>query len=117
MSHKLSRMLQIDYGNVLTVLPFGGSFDKVKLLGSTLWDIFENAVKRYESPDQPGEFLQVSGFKIEYDTTNPVGHRVIKLEGFNSQTGEHENIKPEGEYWVGMSDFVAGGGQSRIEVF
>lgn len=109
MSYELT--IQIDYGNVLTVLPFGGSFDKVQLLGATLWDCFENAVKRYESPDQPGEFLQVSGFKVEYDTTNPVGHRVIKLEGVNDD-GEYENIKPDEVYWVGMSDFIAGGGKS-----
>ena len=67
-------------------------------------------MKRYESPDQPGEFLQVSGFKVEYDTTNPVGHRVIKLEGINDD-GEYENIKPDTVYWVGMSDFIAGGGE------
>ena len=69
-----------------------------------MWDCFENAVKRYESP---GEFLQVSGFKVEYDTTNPAGHRVIKLEGVNDD-GEYENIEPETVYWVGMSDFIAG---------
>ena len=67
-------------------------------------------MKRYESPDQPGEFLQVSGFKVEYDTTNPVGHRVIKLQGVNDD-GEYENIKPDTVYWVGMSDFIAGGGE------
>ena len=75
-------------------------------------------MKRYESPDQPGEFLQVSGFKVEYDTTNPVGHRVIKLQGVNDD-GDYENIKPDTVYWVGMSDFIAGGGKfglSRIKI-
>ena len=75
-----------------------------------MWDCFENSIKRYESPDQPGEFLQVAGFKVEYDTTNPVGRRVIKLEGVNDN-GVYENIKPDEIYWVGMSDFIAGGGK------
>ena len=44
---------------VLSVLPFGISFDLVQLKGSTLKKAFEHSVRRYGS--NSGEFLQVSG--------------------------------------------------------
>lgn len=44
---------------ILTVLPFGGTFDLVKIKGSTVKRAFEHCVHRYGS--MSGEFLQVSG--------------------------------------------------------
>lgn len=44
---------------ILTVLPFGGTFDLVRMKGSTVKKAFEHAVRRYGS--MSGEFLQVSG--------------------------------------------------------
>ena len=87
------------------MVPFGGTFDKVKLTGKTIWSVFEHAVRHYESADEPGEFLQVSGFQVEYDVSNPIDRRVVKLLGKNG-----ENIKFEDEYLVGTSDFIANGG-------
>lgn len=45
--------------DLLSVLPFGGTFDLVELSGSTLRKTFEYAVRRYGT--NSGEFLQVSG--------------------------------------------------------
>lgn len=45
--------------DVISVLPFGGTFDLVQLKGSTLLQVFEHSVYRYGG--STGEFLQVSG--------------------------------------------------------
>lgn len=45
--------------DLISVLPFGGTFDLVQLKGSTLRKAFEHSVKRYGQ--STGEFLQVSG--------------------------------------------------------
>lgn len=45
--------------DLISVLPFGGTFDLVQLKGSTLRKVFEHSVKRYGH--STGEFLQVSG--------------------------------------------------------
>lgn len=45
--------------DVISVLPFGGTFDLVQLKGSTLLQAFEHSVHRYGG--STGEFLQVSG--------------------------------------------------------
>ncbi len=44
---------------ILTVLPFGGTFDLVQIKGSTVKKAFEHSIHRYGS--MSGEFLQVSG--------------------------------------------------------
>lgn len=48
--------------DLISVLPFGGTFDLVQLKGSTLRKAFEHSVKRYGQ--STGEFLQVSGIFI-----------------------------------------------------
>lgn len=45
--------------DLITVLPFGGTFDLVQMNGSTLREVFEHSVRRYGG--NTGEFLQVSG--------------------------------------------------------
>lgn len=45
--------------DLISVLPFGGTFDLVQLKGSTLRKAFEFSVRRYGQAT--GEFLQVSG--------------------------------------------------------
>lgn len=45
--------------DLISVLPFGGTFDLVQLSGSTLRKAFEHGVRRHGQAT--GEFLQVSG--------------------------------------------------------
>lgn len=45
--------------DLISVLPFGGTFDLVQMNGSTLRAVFEHSVRRYGG--NTGEFLQVSG--------------------------------------------------------
>lgn len=45
--------------DILTVLPFGATFDLVQIKGSTVKKAFEHSIRRYGS--MSGEFLQVSG--------------------------------------------------------
>lgn len=50
--------------DVISVLPFGGTYDLVQLKGSTLLKAFEHSVRRYGG--STGEFLQVSGNSLSY---------------------------------------------------
>lgn len=45
--------------DLLSVLPFGGRFDLVRVKGSTLKEAFEHSVRRYGKGS--GELLQVGG--------------------------------------------------------
>uniref|UniRef100_A0A8C5E697 5'-nucleotidase n=1 Tax=Gouania willdenowi TaxID=441366 RepID=A0A8C5E697_GOUWI len=72
-----SRNGSITMEDLISVLPFGGTYDLVELKGSTLRKVFEHSVSRYGQ--STGEFLQVSGFQVELDVSRPSGHRVKKL--------------------------------------
>jgi len=49
--------------------------------------------------------LQVSGLKVKYDLTRPVGKRVVKVE-----VGGRP-LRPDKSYRVVTTDFVAAGGE------
>lgn len=57
--------------DLISVLPFGGTFDLVHLKGSTLRKAFEHSVGRYGQ--STGEFLQVSGMCRLTDLTMLAG--------------------------------------------
>ncbi|XP_040284657.1 5'-nucleotidase [Bufo bufo] len=64
--------------DLLSVLPFGGTFDLIEIKGSTLEKAFEHSVHRYGASS--GEFLQVGGIKVVYNLNNKPGERVVKLQ-------------------------------------
>ncbi|NXX46543.1 5NTD nucleotidase, partial [Tricholaema leucomelas] len=64
--------------DLLSVLPFGGRFDLVRLKGSTLKEAFEHSVCRYGRGG--GELLQMGGIHVVYDLSRSPGSRVVSLE-------------------------------------
>ncbi|KAJ7403707.1 Snake venom 5'-nucleotidase [Willisornis vidua] len=64
--------------DLLSVLPFGGRFDTVRVKGSTLKEAFEHSVHRYGRGS--GELLQVGGIHVVYDLSRAPGSRVVSLE-------------------------------------
>uniref|UniRef100_A0A3P9J7Z8 5'-nucleotidase n=1 Tax=Oryzias latipes TaxID=8090 RepID=A0A3P9J7Z8_ORYLA len=95
---------------ILSVLPFGGTFDLVQLKGSTLKKAFEHSVHRYGG--MSGEFLQVSGIRVEYDLSKPVNQRVVSLlmRCTECRVPKFEPLDPEKTYTVVMTSFMVGGG-------
>lgn len=65
--------------DLISVLPFGGTFDLVQLKGSTLRKAFEHSVKRYGH--STGEFLQVSGI---FDFISSIFRLLTELMPFSS---------------------------------
>lgn len=67
--------------DLLTVLPFAGTFDRVQLKGSTLRAAFEHGAHRYGS--KAGEFLQVSGRSaarpVRMGPTGPGGFNWVQM--------------------------------------
>ncbi|XP_066533983.1 5'-nucleotidase [Hoplias malabaricus] len=96
--------------DVISVLPFGGTFDLVQLNGSTLLRAFEHSVHRYGG--STGEFLQVSGFQIEYDLSKPSGKRVKKASILCTECRVplYEPVVPSKVYKVVMPSYLVDGG-------
>ncbi|CAK6956906.1 snake venom 5'-nucleotidase-like [Scomber scombrus] len=95
---------------VLTVLPFGATFDLVQIKGSTVKKAFEHSVHRYGS--KSGEFLQVSGIYVEYDLSKSVNQRVVSLSMLctKCRVPKYEPLDLEKNYTVVMSSYIVDGG-------
>ncbi|XP_018518998.1 snake venom 5'-nucleotidase [Lates calcarifer] len=95
---------------ILTVLPFGGTFDLVQIKGSTVKKAFEHSIHRYGN--MSGEFLQVSGIHVQYDISRPVNQRVVSLSMLCTEcrVPKYEPLDLEKTYTVVMPSYIVGGG-------
>ncbi|XP_060947416.1 5'-nucleotidase [Limanda limanda] len=96
--------------DLISVLPFGGTFDLVQLRGSTLRKAFEFSVRRHG--EGTGEFLQVSGFRVEFDLSRPPGRRLTSLLILCTacRVPLYEPVQDETLYRVVLPSYMASGG-------
>ncbi|KAK9956332.1 hypothetical protein ABG768_014074 [Culter alburnus] len=96
--------------DLITVLPFGGTFDLVQMNGSTLREVFEHSVRRYGG--NTGEFLQVSGFQLVYDLSKPPGNRVksVNVLCTECRVPRYEPLNPKKVYKVVLPSYLVDGG-------
>lgn len=100
---------QVNVGDVITVLPFGNTLATLELTGSVLKEVFEFSLKEY--PKENGGFLHVSGGKVEFDSSKPVGERVVNLYVKDTK-GEFVLVEDKKSYKVATNAFTAKGGDS-----
>uniref|UniRef100_A0A8C5QNG9 5'-nucleotidase n=1 Tax=Leptobrachium leishanense TaxID=445787 RepID=A0A8C5QNG9_9ANUR len=95
---------------LISVLPFGGTFDLIEIKGSTLKAVFEHSVHRYGGAT--GEFLQVGGIKVVYNTNKDPGKRVVKLEVIctRCRVPRYVPLEMDQTYKLVLPDFLATGG-------
>lgn len=121
--------------DMLSVLPFGGTFDLVQLKGSTLRRAFEFSVRRYGQGT--GEFLQVSGidvspfevfvlgppehlrlmmfptgFHVVFDISRPPGSRLrsVSILCTKCRVPRYEPLDDEMVYTVVVPSYLVAGG-------
>ncbi|KAL0967298.1 hypothetical protein UPYG_G00250450 [Umbra pygmaea] len=105
-----SRNGSITMEDLIAVLPFGGTFDLVQLKGSTLKKAFEHSVRRYGQ--NTGEFLQVSGFHVEYDMSLPSLNRVTSISVLCTEcrVPQYKPLRESALYRVVMPSYMVEGG-------
>lgn len=102
---------KITTGDIYNVLPFPNNIDLIEIKGSTLRKILELSMEKYDPNhyDPPGNFLQLSGIYVTYDTSLPSNHRIVSLK-----TGKTLKVATLVEddkiYKVATSSFLAEGG-------
>ncbi|XP_069830807.1 5'-nucleotidase [Dendropsophus ebraccatus] len=96
--------------DLLSVLPFGGTFDLIEIKGSTLKEAFEHSVHRYGA--STGEFLQVGGIKVVYNLDNKPGERVVSLQVVctKCRVPKYVPVQKDEVYKVVLPAYVADGG-------
>ncbi|VVC93230.1 unnamed protein product [Leptidea sinapis] len=70
----------ITQGDLLTVMPFDDRAVKVAMSGSDIRKMLEHSVAEYNVIRAPGQFLQFSGMKVEYDFQKKSGERVLRAQ-------------------------------------
>lgn len=102
----------ISYGDIVAFMPFENTLDTMQLPGAVLMDAFEHSVSRsfVENEFIGIHLLQVSGFRLTFNVTKPVGQRLQTIQIRTSEAGEFENINLHKLYTVIVPSFVASGG-------
>lgn len=75
----VDQRFKLTKGDLFTVMPFDGHIVKVAVNGSNVQKMLEHSVAEYNTIRAPGQFLQMSGMKVENDFKNPPGRRVAKV--------------------------------------
>ena len=98
----------ITVGQVIAVLPFGNTLALMDATGAELKAAFEVSVKN--APEENGGFLHVAGAKVQYDSSQEVGSRVVSIEYLDQATGEYVAVEDAKTYTVATNAFTAKGG-------
>ncbi|RWS26585.1 Snake venom 5'-nucleotidase-like protein [Leptotrombidium deliense] len=106
---------QITLRDVLRVLPWKNEIFALEIPGHILKLVFEHSVSKLHpnTTDLYGAFLQVSGFKVKYDLSKPLGQRVRQLKiriGKCCLGRQYEHVEDNKYYNVLTTDYLAKGG-------
>ena len=103
--------LDVTLGDAFTVFPFGNQVATTVVSGANLWKALENGVGGNYPAD--GRFPQVSGLKFTFDSSKPIGSRIVtvtKLDGTAI-------AKDATEYTLTTLDYMIYGGDGYVDVF
>lgn len=103
--------LDVTLGDALTVYPFGNQVATTVVTGANLWKALENGVGGNYPAD--GRFPQVSGLKFSFDSSKPIGSRIISVTKLDGT----EIAKDSKEYTLTTLDYIIYGGDGYVDVF
>ena len=96
----------ITVGEVIAVLPFGNTLATVDISGADLRAALEHGVK--DSPKESGGFLHIAGGKYTFDSSKPVGSRIVSFQ--IKQGDDYVDVKDDQTYTIATNAFTAKGG-------
>lgn len=101
----------ITRGDLLGVLPFDNRMIAISLNGSDVIKMLETGL-RSNGETSKGEYLQVSGLKVVYDSRRPTGSRVVSVSARCSMctVPSYSKIDPNKEYRLMVTQFILNGG-------
>lgn len=70
----------INYGSVLSVLPFGNTIARTDITGAQVLAALENGLGYVGGASNTGRFPQVAGLRYSFTTSRPAGSRVLSVE-------------------------------------
>ena len=90
-------------GDIAVVCPFDNQIIVMEMNGQTLWDMLENGVSTCTEELPGGRFLQVSGLQYLFDSSKPVGSRLVSVT-----MPDGTALDLNANYQVAVTDYMAG---------
>lgn len=105
----------ITENDVLTVLPFKNDIYMTKVFGKTIRNALERSAEIFDK-DSNGGFLQMSGIRVVYNITNPIGKRVQRLEALcaDCEVPSFLELNDTKIYNIIISKFLLDGGDGHV---
>lgn len=92
------------YGSDISVVcPFDNKIIVLEMDGQTLWDMLENGLSACTDEFPGGRFLQVSGVNYTFDSSKPVGSRLVSVT-----LPDGKALDSDADYQVAVTDYMAG---------
>jgi 2',3'-cyclic-nucleotide 2'-phosphodiesterase (5'-nucleotidase family) len=93
---------EITRGDIITVLPFGNYVVKLEITGEEIKEAMEHGLSQY--PALEGLFPHIAGMKVQFDSSQPAGERVVDIT-INGEALDEDEV-----YSIATNDFLAAGG-------
>lgn len=90
-------------GDIAVVCPFDNPIIVLEMKGKTLWDMLESGLSTCTDDFPGGRFLQVSGLRYIFDSSEPAGSRLVSVT-----MSDGTELNPEENYQVALTDYMAG---------
>jgi 5'-nucleotidase len=99
---------EVTYGELFKVQPFDNQVVKMELTGDQIYRLLEQQWQPQADGSIREHILQVSGLKITYDESRPVGDRIVSVT--LSDGTQIDRNDTQSTYTVAANSFIATGG-------
>lgn len=99
----------ITYNTAYTLLPFSNTLFEIRMYGSEIKSVLEDAVENIAQGGGGGSFPYCYALKYDVDATRAYGSRIIDLEFKDRHTGEWSDLDEARMYVVVTNNYIAGG--------
>ncbi|XP_058825829.1 apyrase-like [Topomyia yanbarensis] len=98
----------LTYDDIVTAVPYENTIDTFDLEGRYLWEALEYSASRHSSAD----VLQVSGLRVVYNISKPVGRRVVSVDVRCRvcRVPRYEPLDMNKPYRLAVAEWIGNGG-------
>ncbi|BBO91790.1 NAD 5'-nucleotidase [Desulfosarcina ovata subsp. ovata] len=97
------------YDTAYTLLPFSNTLFEIRLYGTEIRQVLEDAIENIAQGGSTGSFPYCYGLKFDVDATQAYGSRVSNLEVRDRTTGTYSDLGDDTMYVVVTNDYTAAG--------
>ena len=99
----------ITMGEAYRLLPFANTLYQIKMSGSEVKQVLEDAIANIKKGGSTGSFPYAYALRYDVDMSQPIGNTISNLEIKDRKTGKWSKIDPNKIYIIVTNSYTAGG--------